>query len=177
MSPHILPIASGSWLEMTIQHLTQEVFGKTEGSVTMITRLSELMFVEILRRYMGNLSESSRGWLAAVRDPEVGRALKYLHARPEEKWNVEDLASKVGVSRSAFAKGFADLIGEPPMQYLAHWRMQLAKSLLLQPHLSIAMVAEKVGYGSDFAFKRAFKRYVGEPPGHWRDHKGTHLVA
>lgn len=170
VSPNTLSIHSGSWLEMTINQLTKEVFGKNEGGDTLITRLSELLYVVILRRYMNHLPDSSRGWLAAIRDPEIGSALKYLHAHPEVKWNVMDLASKVGLSRSAFARRFTDLVGESPIQYLTGWRMQLAKNFLLQPDLSMAMVAEKVGYDSDIAFNRAFKRCVGEPPGYWRDH-------
>ncbi len=175
--PNTLSINSNSWLDMTLQHLAEEVKVKNKGSTTVSTRLTELMYVEVLRRYMNELPENSRGWLAAIRDPEVGRALKYLHARPEEKWNVDELAAKVGASRSAFAKRFTELIGEPPIQYLTGWRMQLAKTLLLRPGLSMSGVAEKVGYDSDSAFSRAFKRHIGEPPAHWRDNAGAHLAT
>lgn len=166
---HVLPVAANSWLDSTLRQLIEEVRDKNIGSATIITRLTELMFVEVLRRYMSNLPAKSNGWLAGVRDPEVGKALACLHAHPEKKWDVEQIAAKVGVSRSAFAQRFCDLIGEPPMRYLTGWRIQLAKNLLLQPDLSLAMVAEKVGYDSDIAFSRAFKRYVGEPPARWRD--------
>lgn len=169
LKPNILSVEAGSWLAITLQHLIEEVVVKAEGSRTIITRLTEMMYVEILRRYMQELPEKSRGWLAAVRDPEIGKALKLLHADPGEKWNVEELAAKVGVSRSAFARRFSELTGDSPFHYLTEWRMQLAKSLLLQPDLSMAMVAEKVGYDSDIAFNRAFKRTTGTTPGAWRD--------
>ena len=169
--PNVLTIFPGSWLDVTINHLITEIGGKNAGSDTIITRLTELMYVEVLRNYMQGLPEKSNGWLAGLRDAEVGKALMYLHAHPEEKWNVEQLAEKVGVSRSAFAQRFSDLIGESPIKYLTAWRMQLAQHLLLQPDLSMPLVAEKVGYDSDIAFNRAFKRYVGVPPAKWRDHK------
>jgi AraC-like DNA-binding protein len=179
-NPELLPltisIVSDSWLDMTFRHLIEEVKGKIEGSNTIATRLTETMYVEVLRRYMKELPEESRGWLAAVRDPEVGMALRYLHAHPDEKWHVEDLAAKVGVSRSAFTKRFRELIGEPPIQYLTTWRVQLAKNLLFQPDLSMAMIAEKVGYDSDIAFNRAFKRNVGEPPARWREHATVNFL-
>ena len=171
--PNTLSITPNGWLDMNLRHLTDEIKEKNEGSATLITRLIELMYMEVLRRYMKNLPENSRGWLAAVRDHEVGKALMYLHSNPEEKWNVETLASKVGVSRSAFAKRFTELIGESPMLYLTHWRMQLAKNLLQQPDLSMAMVAERIGYDSNVSFIRAFKRYVGETPGNWRNYADT----
>lgn len=174
--PHTLSLASESWLGITLRHLAEEVKGKSEGSTTLATRLTEMMYVEVLRRYMKELPDNSRGWLAAVRDPEVGMALKYLHAHPEEKWKVDDLAAKVGVSRSAFTKRFRELIGEPPIQYLTTWRMQLAKRLLFQPNLSMAMIAEKVGYDSDIAFNRAFKRNLGETPARWRERATADLL-
>ena len=167
--PNALNIDQDSWLDITLNHLQKEVKGKNMGSSTMITRLTELMYIEVLRRYMQGLPEKSNGWLAALRDHEIGRALRFLHAHPEKKWNVEQLASEVGVSRSAFAQRFTDLMGESPIRYLTGWRMQLAKSLLLRPDMNLSMVAERIGYDSDIAFNRAFKRYVGEPPAHWRE--------
>jgi AraC family transcriptional regulator, alkane utilization regulator len=167
---HVVRITADSWLDITLQQLIKEVKDDNIGGDTMVTRLTELMFVEIVRRYMNGLPAKTNGWLAGLRDAEVGKALEFFHAHPEKKWNVEYLASEVGVSRSAFAQRFCDLVGEPPMKYLTGWRMQLAKHFLLQPHLSLATVAEKVGYESDIAFSRAFKRYVGEPPAFWREH-------
>jgi AraC family transcriptional regulator, alkane utilization regulator len=125
--------------------------------------------VEVLRRHMQQLPSGHRDWLAGVKDPEVGRALRLLHARPQHQWTVEDLAREVGVSRSGLAQRFAELTGEAPMRYLAGWRMQLAKHLILQADLSIAEVADRVGYESEAAFNRAFKRHVGTPPVAWRN--------
>ncbi|HKJ43610.1 MAG TPA: AraC family transcriptional regulator [Sunxiuqinia sp.] len=164
-----LPLVPDGWLDMTLRQLADEVRKKNVGSSTIVTRLTELMYIEVLRRYMQSLPEKSNGWLAALRDHEIGKALRLLHAHPGRKWNVEVLATEVGVSRSAFAQRFSNLIGESPMRYLTSWRMQVAKNLLLQPDLNLAMIAEKIGYDSDIAFNRAFKRYVGEPPAHWRN--------
>ena len=170
-----IQISSDSWLDKTIEQLAHEVQEGNMGSATIRTRLTELMYVEVLRRLMKSLPAESKGWLAAIRDPEVGRALRIIHDNPGQKWSVEELAREVGVSRSAFAQRFTDLIGESPMRYLTSWRIQLAKNLLLQPELSTAMVAEKVGYDSDIAFSRAFKRHVGSPPARWK--KGEFATA
>lgn len=166
--PSILPLIPGSWIDTTIAYLKEEVSVKNVGNTIIITRLTELLFVEVLRKYIRELPEKSNGWLAGIRDPEVGKALQLLHAHPEKKWDVHQLALEVGVSRSALAQRFNDLIGEPPIRYLTGWRMQLSKHLLAKPHLSLALVAEQVGYESDVAFNRAFKRYTGHPPASWR---------
>jgi AraC-like DNA-binding protein len=117
---------------------------------------------------MQQLPPGKAGWLAGVKDPEVGRALRMLHAQPGRPWTVEDLAREVGVSRSGLAQRFTELTGEAPMRYLAGWRIQLAKHLILQADLPIAEVADRVGYESEAAFNRAFKRHVGVPPVTWR---------
>ncbi len=174
-SSGIIPVKQDGWLDSTIQHLVDEVQQGDVGSFTLVTRLTELMYIEVLRRYMKRLPEKSQGWLAALRDQQVGRALRFLHAHPENKWNVEKLAGEVGVSRSAFARRFTDLLGESPMRYLTGWRMQLAKSMLQRPELNLSMIAQKIGYDSDYAFNRAFKRYVGEPPGQWREKVTTRV--
>jgi AraC-like DNA-binding protein len=134
-----------------------------------LARLSELMFVETLRRYVANLPEDRRGWLSGLRDPIVGRALGVLHERPAHAWTLEDLASEVGASRSVLAERFSELIGVPPMQYLQEWRMQLAAELLSTTSAGIGEIAERVGYGSEGALSRAFKRLVGVAPGRWRE--------
>lgn len=156
------------WLATTLGHTIEEADGLRPGSPAMLVRLTELMYVEVLRRHMEQLPSGHRGWLAGVKDPEVGRALKLLHARPEHQWTVENLAREVGVSRSGLAQRFAELTGEAPMRYLTGWRIQLAKHLILQADLSIAEVADRVGYESEAAFNRAFKRHVGIPPVAWR---------
>jgi len=164
----IVEIVPDSWLDYTKQHLVKEVTNRQLGSNTIITRLIELMYVEVIRRYMNTLPVSSKGWLAGIRDPQVGRALKLLHNQPQEHWKVNEIAQMVGASRSSFAQRFTAIIGVSPIEYLSIWRMQLAKDMLIKAELSIKQIAEKVGYKSDIAFNRAFKRCVGLPPASWR---------
>jgi len=168
---NVLPFKKNSWLDITLKQIVEEVKGKSIGGSTVVTRLTELMYIEVLRRYMQGLPERSKGWLAALRDHEIGRALRLLHGHSGNKWDVEQIAAEVGVSRSAFARRFTDLIGESPMRYLTGWRMQIAKNLLQQPNLSLSMIADRVGYDSDIAFNKAFKRFNGIPPGKWREQK------
>jgi len=139
------------------------------GADSMLAKLSELMFVEAMRAYVGTLPPGGKGWLAGVRDANVGRALALLHAEPKRGWTVEDLAHEAALSRSAFAERFVQYVGQPPMQYLANWRMQLATNYLRNGSESIASVANRVGYDSEAAFSRAFKKSVGVPPSEWRD--------
>ncbi len=161
-------VYADGWLASTLRHTIEEADGTHPGSFTMLARLTELLYVEVLRRYMQHLPSGETSWLAGVKDPEVGRALRLLHAQPERQWTVEDLAREVGVSRSGLAQRFTELAGEAPMRYLTGWRIQLAKHLILQAYLPIAEVADRVGYESEAAFSRAFKRHVGEPPVAWR---------
>jgi AraC-like DNA-binding protein len=163
-----LAIPPGDWLETTLRHTVEEALGERPGNTDMLARLSEILFVEVVRRYMQQLPAAQHGWLAGVSDPVVGHALRLLHARPEHAWTVEDLARAVAVSRSTLAHRFTALIGETPMHYLAAWRIQLAKYLLKQTNLNLVEVALRVGYESDVAFNRAFKRHVGQPPAAWR---------
>jgi AraC-like DNA-binding protein len=163
-----LAIPPGDWLETTLRHTVEEALGERPGNTDMLARLSEILFVEVVRRYMQQLPAAQHGWLAGVSDPVVGHALRLLHARPEHAWTVEDLARAVAVSRSTLAQRFTALIGETPMHYLAAWRIQLAKYLLKQTNLNLVEVALRVGYESDVAFNRAFKRHVGQPPAAWR---------
>src|SRR5204862_2845080 len=129
-----------------------------------LARLSELMFVETIRRHLETLPDAETGWLAGLRDPLVGHALSLLHGDPAAPWTVESLARAVAISRSVLAERFALMVGQPPMQYLALWRMQLASRLLADGG-SLAAVAEAIGYESEAAFSRAFKKLVGESPG------------
>ncbi|MFW6201271.1 MAG: AraC family transcriptional regulator, partial [Gemmatimonadota bacterium] len=135
------------WLATTLRYAMEEAESDRPGSPAMLARLTEVLYLEVLRRYMRELPAERTGWLAGLRDPEVGRALRLVHAHPDRKWTVDALAREVGLSRSALAQRFSDLVGEPPMQYLAGWRMHLARHLLKQPALSIAQVAKRVGYG------------------------------
>ena len=167
-SATVLPVQPGDWLETTIRHTVTESLGGGPGNSDMVARLCEILFVEVVRRYMRQLPAAHPGWLAGVRDPVVGQALRLMHARPDSAWTVEELAGAVAVSRSTLAERFTALIGETPMRYLAAWRMQLAKHLLKHTSLNLAEVAGRVGYDSDVAFNRAFKRHVGQSPAAWR---------
>jgi len=131
-------------------------------------RLSELMFVEVVRRYLAALPAEERGWLAGLRDPLVGRALALLHERPAHPWTLEALARDVGASRSVLADRFAHFVGHPPIQYLTRWRMQVAARLLAEGVRKVSAVALEVGYDSEAAFSRAFKKMIGVPPSAWR---------
>jgi AraC family transcriptional regulator, alkane utilization regulator len=166
--PDVIFVEADGWLASTLGHTIEEADGMHPGSSAMLARLTELLYVEVLRRYMQQLPPGQAGWLAGVKDSEVGRALRLMHARPERQWTVEDLAHQVGVSRSGLAQRFTELTGESPMRYLTGWRIQLAKHLILQGTLTIAEVADRVGYESEAAFSRAFKRHVGTPPVAWR---------
>jgi AraC-like DNA-binding protein len=137
------------------------------GTENVLSRLSELMFVDVLRRYLVQLPATQRGWLAGLRDPVVGRALEALHDAPRDPWTIESLGRTVGVSRSVLAARFTEMVGHPPMQYLTLWRMQLA-SRMLHDGLQVVEVAEAVGYESEAAFSRAFKKLMGTPPVMWR---------
>ncbi len=170
-----VPFHAGMWLNTTIYYLIKEV--QSPGSQMMLGRLAELMFVEVLRHYMEELPPNRKGWLAGLKDPYVNRAITLLHAEPARAWTVEDLARDAGVSRSALAERFTDLIGESPMRYLTGWRMFLAKQMLLDGKHSMAEVAERVGYESEYAFNRAFKRQVGKPPAAWRKKASAPALA
>jgi AraC-like DNA-binding protein len=141
------------------------------GGECVLGRLSELMFVDVVRRYLETLPDDRRGWLAGLRDPFIGRALTALHRSPAHDWTLESLAHEVGLSRSALAERFVQFVGQPPMQYLASWRMQLAASMLMTGNDGIAEIASRVGYESEAAFSRAFKKVVGTPPSQWRKHR------
>ena len=161
------PNAATGWLGTLLSIAAKESGGGRAGGENVLARLSELMFVETIRDYLETLPPTETGWLAGLRDPMVGQALAALHREPREPWTVERLARVVGLSRSVLAERFAVMIGQPPMQYLALWRMQLASHLLLEGR-SVASVASAVGYESEAAFSRAFKKLVGRPPATWR---------
>ena len=134
----------------------------------MLAKLSELMFVEAIRRHTESLPPGQQGWLAGLRDRYVGRTLSLTHSKPAHAWTVDELASHVGLSRSALGERFAAVIGQPPMQYLTRWRLQLAADLLHNSRRAIAAIAADVGYDSEAAFSRAFKRELGAAPATWR---------
>lgn len=162
-----LPSDAGVWLTTTLEYLLAEVAALQAGSRAMLARLAELLYVEVLRRYAQYLPVGQTGWLAGLSDPQVGRALRMLHSDPAHPWTVEELARETGVSRSALALRFTEVIGESPIHYLTAWRMHLARQILHENRFTIPEVAERVGYNSEAAFNRAFKRSAGVPPGVW----------
>jgi AraC-like DNA-binding protein len=161
------PNATTGWLGTLLSIAAKESASQRAGGENVLGRLSELMFVETIRHYLETLPPAERGWLAGLRDPMVGQALAALHREPREPWTVERLARVVGLSRSVLAERFTFMIGQPPMQYLALWRMQIASRLLLEGQ-PVASVASAVGYESESAFSRTFKKLVGLPPATWR---------
>lgn len=154
----------GLWLNEFIRLATSEASGRRPGGETVIAKLSELMFIEVVRRYLQSLPAQQAGWLAGLRDPYIGKALSLVHANPAHAWTIEELGREVGLSRSVFAERFNDILGMPPMLYLAKWRMQIASGLLSNGNANIATIAEEIGYASEAAFSRAFKKMMGVPP-------------
>jgi AraC-like DNA-binding protein len=138
------------------------------GSESVLGRLSELMFVDVIRRYLETLPSDRLDWLAGLRDPHIGRALAEIHRDPARHWTLESLARAVAMSRSTFAEHFTKFVGTPPIQYLTGWRMQIAANQLLSTTDSVTAVANGIGYDSGAAFSRAFKKVVGAPPSEWR---------
>jgi AraC-like DNA-binding protein len=160
--------ASGAWIRSSLEFAAAEIAARRAGSETVLAKLSELLFVETLRNYVEELPEEQTGWLAGLKDPFVSRALSLLHERVGEEWTVDELGREVGLSRSALADRFTRLIGEPPMRYLARWRIQVAAQQLRDSDTPLGRIAEQVGYESEAAFNRAFKRSFGVPPARWR---------
>jgi AraC-like DNA-binding protein len=159
----------GEWVMQTFKAATHDIARSAPGANTVLSKMAELLFVEAVRRYVATLPEEQTGWLAGLRDPVVGRALALLHSQLSRAWTAEELARTVGLSRSAFADRFTALIGQPPMHYLASWRMQVAAHRLRDARSAITQIAYDVGYESEAAFTRAFKRHFGVPPASWRD--------
>ncbi len=159
---------AAEWIRSTFQYAAEEVAAGRPGSETVLAKLSELLFVEAVRRYAEALPQGQTGWLAGLRDPHVARALALLHGDITRPWNVDDLSREVGLSRSALADHFIRLIGVPPINYLANWRMQVATQKLRSTSASLAQIADMVGYGSEATFSRAFKKSFGTAPATWR---------
>jgi AraC-like DNA-binding protein len=163
---------SGAWVESSFRFAVSQIATGRVGSTTVIAKLSELLFVEAVSQYIAGLAEDQKGWLAGLRDPQIGQALALMHAKPAKDWSAEALAAEVGMSRSGFAERFTSLVGQPPMQYLTYWRMQLAARRLRETREAVAQVGYTVGYESEAAFSRAFKREFGKGPGEWRRGQG-----
>ena len=163
-------LGSMPWLAELVRYAWSEACARRAGSETMLGKLTELMFIEVVRQHIESMPEDQAGWLAGLRDPVVSKALSLMHGTPADDWSVASLARAAGASRSEFAERFACFVGHPPMHYLAKWRMQLASGLL-SGDANIASVAAEVGYGSEASFSRAFKKMVGVPPSVWRDQR------
>jgi len=165
---HLPAGADGAWISQVMRQAVTASRDERPGGRALLERISEMMFVDALRRHVERLPEESTGWLAGLRDRHVGRALALLHEHPARAWTIELLADGIALSRSALYERFTHLIGQPPMQYLTQWRMQLAANLLRQTRAPVLSIALDVGYESEAAFARAFKRLVGAPPATWR---------
>jgi len=162
----------GAMIASTVREVVALVEAAAPGAQMMLGRMMEMLFLEMLRRHTARLPAEGTGWLIALKDPLVGRALQQLHRDPSRKWTVEDLARETGSSRSVLAERFTALLGRPPMDYVVCWRIQLAADRLRNGRGSLAAIAADVGYESEAAFGRAFKRVTGISPGRWRDGAG-----
>jgi AraC-like DNA-binding protein len=160
--------ASGQWLENSIRYSVGNADASRPGDEAVLARLSEVLFVETLRRYIALLPREQTGWLAGVRDPEVGKVLALLHRQPAHPWTIASLATEVGTSRSVLAERFRRYLSETPIAYLTRWRLQLGAQLLKSTSSGVAQVAAEVGYESEPSFNRAFKREFGLPPARFR---------
>jgi AraC-like DNA-binding protein len=159
---------AGAWLESSVRYALAEARSPRPGGAGVLAKLAEVLFIEVLRLYMHEQAEGRRGWLAGVNDRIVGAALSALHKYPAQAWSLEELARVAGTSRSVLAERFQHLVGSAPMQYLTQWRMMLAANLLRHSNTPLAHIAEGVGYQTDTAFIRAFRREFGAPPATWR---------
>lgn len=165
---HLPAEHAGGWVERVIDQAVAESNSPRPGGDAVLERLAEMMFVDAARRYLDSLPAEATGWLAGLRDRFVGKALTLMHERPDHAWSVDDLAHEVGLSRSALHQRFVQYLGYPPIQYLANWRIQMGARLLRESNRTVATIALEVGYDSEAAFARAFKRMVGTPPAAWR---------
>jgi AraC-like DNA-binding protein len=162
------PDQVGTRLNQLIEYAVGEARDRLAGGRCILLRLSELMFVELVRQYLLGVPATRTGWLAALNDPIIGRALEQLHRNPSADWSLETLAKRSATSRSVLSERFTEYLGEPPMQYLARWRMHLAAQRLRDSNAKISAISLEVGYQSEASFSRAFKKIVGVSPGAWR---------
>jgi AraC-like DNA-binding protein len=164
---------AGDWLEASVRYALVEARSPRPGGDGVLSKLAEVLFIEVLRQYMNDQQEGQTGWLASLGDRIVGKALGALHARPAFAWTLEDLARESGTSRSVLAERFQHLVGSSPIAYLTQWRMLLAANQLRRSTAPLSQIAEDVGYQTDTAFSRAFRREYGLPPGAWRRKGGS----
>lgn len=161
-------LPGGDWIGRTLTYAARSLAEGDPGAATVLAKLSELLFVESVRRYLADLPADQTGWFAALRDPVVGRALSLMHARVDHGWTTDDLARQLNMSRSGFALRFTEIVGQPPMAYLRNWRMRLARQKLIETRDAVAQIAFALGYDSEAGFTRAFRRECGAPPAEWR---------
>ncbi|WP_367847281.1 cupin domain-containing protein [Rhodoferax sp. WC2427] len=166
---------SGPWIEQSLRYAVGEAAIGQPGSGAMAAKVAESLFVETLRGYIESLPPRHLGWLAGLRDPQVGKCLSLIHTHPAKDWSVESLAGEVHVSRSVLAQRFNELVGMPPIQYLIRWRLAVAARLLRSERISLGRVTEAIGYESEASFSRAFKKEFGVAPGQWRNGKAAAL--
>lgn len=159
------PWSAGDWLPSTLRFMAAEAQALRPGGETVITRLADILVIQAIRSWIAQDPSSQTGWLGALQDKQLGRAIARIHREPSRAWTVGELAEEAAMSRSAFAARFAELVGETPMHYVGRWRMQLALAGMQNDRLSIADIAGRLGYQSEAAFSRAFKRFVGMSPG------------
>lgn len=165
------------WWQASLRYLISEAAAPGPGNRAVLARLAESLFVEVLRWQFRYAPQGHGGWLAGLHDPQIGRVLSLLHALPDRPWTVDELAKEAAISRAALAKRFVDVVGQSPIQYLAGWRMHMARHLLRESTLGIGEIAGRVGYDSEAAFNRAFHRIVGSPPATWRQAKNSSRQA
>ena len=159
---------SSDWLQSTLQFISREARELRPGGETVITRLADVVVIEAIRNWINTAPEANKGWLKGIRDNQIGRAIMAIHRTPAHDWSVETLAKTAGMSRSAFSARFTDLVGQSAIQYLTTWRMQLARTRLLETSQSLSTIADSLGYQSEPAFSRAFKRVFDVSPGRIR---------
>ena len=156
------------WLKTTLEFLSSEATSRKPGAETIITRLSDILFIQAVRAYASTASGEQPNWFAAAADPQIGEAIANIHRTPQSRWTVDQLAFLSGMSRSAFASRFTQLVGEPPLRYLSRWRMHKAIEMIQEHRLTTAEIASLVGYESEAAFSKAFKKWNGQGPGSYR---------
>ncbi len=156
------------WLQTTLDSISSEASSRKPGADTIITRLSDILFIQAVRAYAGAVSNEEPNWFAAAADPQIGEAIANIHRTPQTPWTVEQLAILSGMSRSAFANRFTRLVGEPPLRYLSRWRMHKAIEMIRENRVTTAEIASLVGYESEAAFSKAFKKWTGQGPGAYR---------
>ena len=164
---------AGMWLESSLRYALAEARSPRPGGAGVLAKLAEVLVIEVLRTHMNDAAPGRTGWLAGVGDRVVGAALTAIHSRPAYPWTLEELAREANTSRSVLSERFQQLVGSSTMQYLTQWRMTLAANLLCMSNAPLARIAEDVGYQTDTAFSRAFRREYGEPPAAWRRNRAS----